>query len=190
MSIVGLGSALIIPSVHNLATLDRALEAPPSAVLLVDVHIGNVGPLARKCHAAGHKVLVRPDLIEGLKSDSRGITLLKQEFNVDGAFTGSVSTARFAKKAGLDVYWRFFLLDTRALDSAAKQMSTLPWDGYEIAPGPLALQCAETLIASSGNKPLVAGGFVSTQEQVDALFAAGYSAVNTSDQSLWPKSNH
>lgn len=180
---------MTIPSVHNLATLDAAIDCPPTAILLADVHLGNVGPLAKRCKAAGHKVLVRPDLIEGLRSDKRGITLLKQEFSVDGAFTGSISTARHAQKAGLDVYWRFFLLDSRALDSAANQMNTLPWDGFEIAPGPLALQYADALVASAGQKPLIAGGFISDRQVTESLFDAGYSAINTSDRSLWSQSS-
>lgn len=185
MTLIPQGGRMIIPSVHNLATLDVAIDRPPSAILLADVHLGNVGPLARRCKSAGHTVLVRPDLIEGLRSDKRGITLLKQEFSVDGTFTGSASTARLAKRAGLDVYWRFFLLDSRALDSAASQMHTLPWDGFEVAPGPLALQCADALIASAGQKPLIAGGFISDEPLAEALFDAGYSAINTSDRSLW-----
>ncbi|WP_182354740.1 glycerol-3-phosphate responsive antiterminator [Flaviflexus huanghaiensis] len=186
MPIIERNGRVIIPSIHNLATLDAAIDAPPSVILLADVHLGNVGPLARKCKGAGHKVLVRPDLIQGLKSDKRGITLLKQEFAVDGAFTGSASTARLAHQAGLEVYWRFFLLDTRSLDSAAHQMNTMPWDGFEIAPGPMALQCAEVLVSSAASKPLIAGGFVSSLDMVNALFDAGYSAINTSDRSLWP----
>lgn len=180
-------SRLIIPSVHRLATLDRALEGPPSAVLLADVHVGNIGPLARRCREAGHKVLVRPDLVQGLRSDQRGITLLKQEFSVDGTFTGSASTARLAQKVGLEVYWRFFLVDSRALDTAASQMNTMPWDGFEIAPGPLALQFARPLLASAGSKPLIAGGFISDDATAGALFDAGYSAVNTSCTDIWPK---
>lgn len=185
MPIIRRGDRAIIPSVQSLAHLDAALAAPGPAVLLTDVHIGNIGPLAKRCQKTGHKVFVRPDLIEGLKSDRRGITLLKQEFNVDGVFTGSTSTARQAKQVGLDVYWRFFLLDRRALQSAANQMGTLPWDGYEIAPGPMALMCSEALLASAGRKPLIAGGFVSTAKTANALFDAGFSAINTSDPVLW-----
>ncbi|MFT0846348.1 glycerol-3-phosphate responsive antiterminator [Actinomycetaceae bacterium L2_0104] len=185
MPIIHRGDRAIIPSVQSLANLDAALESPGPAILLTDIHIGNVGPLSQRCQKAGHKVLVRPDLIEGLKSDRRGITLLKQEFNVDGVFTGSAATARQARQVGLDVYWRFFLLDRKALQSAANQMGTLPWDGYELAPGPMALMCADTLMASAGHKPLIAGGFVSTPEMAGALFKAGFSAINTSDSSLW-----
>lgn len=187
MTIIERGSRVVIPSVHNLATLDAAIDAPPSVVLLANVHLGNVGPLARKCRSAGHKVLVRADMVQGLKADKRGITLLKQEFAVDGIFTGSSSTARLAHQAGMAVYWRFFLLDTRSLDSAANQMNTMPWDGFEIAPGPMALHCAESLISSAGSKPLIAGGFISTEEMANELFDAGYSAINTSDRSLWPR---
>lgn len=86
--IIPTGSATVIPSVHRLAALDRALEADAPAVLLTDAHIGNVHALADRCHEAGKAILVRPDLMEGLRADKLGLTILAKDIGVDGIFTG------------------------------------------------------------------------------------------------------
>ena len=82
--IIPTGSATVIPSVHRLAALDRALEADAPAVLLTDAHIGNVHVLADRCHEAGKAILVRPDLMEGLRADKLGLTILAKDIGVDG----------------------------------------------------------------------------------------------------------
>ena len=134
--IIPTGSATVIPSVHRLAALDRALEADAPAVLLTDAHIGNVHALADRCHEAGKAILVRPDLMEGLRADKLGLTILAKDIGVDGIFTGSAATARLAQQAGMSVYWRFFLLDSRALETAVVQAAHSLCDGFELVPGP------------------------------------------------------
>ena len=174
------------PSVHRLAALDRALEADAPAVLLTDAHIGNVHALADRCHEAGKAILVRPDLMEGLRADKLGLTILAKDIGVDGIFTGSAATARLAQQAGMSVYWRFFLLDSRALETAVVQAAHSLCDGFELVPGPAALAQGAPLIDEAGDRPVIAGGFVNSREVASSLFAAGFSGVTTSEQSLWP----
>ena len=184
--IVPTGSATVIPSVHRLAALDRALEADAPAVLLTGAHIGNVHALADRCHEAGKAILVRPDLMEGLRADKLGLTILAKDIGVDGIFTGSAATARLAQQAGMSVYWRFFLLDSRALETAVVQAAHSLCDGFELVPGPAALAQGAPLIDEAGDRPVIAGGFVNSREVASSLFAAGFSGVTTSEQSLWP----
>lgn len=176
---------IVIPSVHRLATLDDALSAPAPCVLLTHVHVANVGNLAKHCHDSGKSVLVRPDLVEGFKPDATGMKLLRQAFHVDGVFTSSLSTARHALEAGLQVYWRVFLLDSRALETSLATMAEGDWTGFEVVPGPMALLMSSTMLGAAGGRPLVAGGFVSDAGLASALFDAGYSAVSTSAKPLW-----
>lgn len=184
--IIPTGSATVIPSVHRLAALDRALEADAPAVLLTDAHIGNVHALADRCHEAGKAILVRPDLMEGLRADKLGLTILAKDIGVDGIFTGSAATARLAQQAGMSVYWRFFLLDSRALETAVVQAAHSLCDGFELVPCPAALAQGAPLIDEAGDRPVIAGGFVNSREVASSLFAAGFSGVTTSEQSLWP----
>ncbi len=179
------GGRIVIPSVHRLATLDEAISAPAPCVLLTNVHVANVGNLAKHCRESGKSVLVRPDLVEGFKPDATGMKLLRQAFHVDGVFTSSLSTARHALDAGLQVYWRVFLLDSRALATSLATVAERAWTGFEVVPGPMALLLASTVREAAGGRPLVAGGFVSDADLAASLFDAGYAAVSTSSKSLW-----
>lgn len=185
MSVIPAGSATVVASVHKLSRLDDALHSPAPCVLLTNVHVGNIASLVEHCHSMGKPVFVRPDLVEGLRSDAIGIRLLKQAFHVDGVFTSLVQTGHHALDVGLDVFWRVFLLDSRALETSLAAMGNSPWTGFEFVPGPMALRFASAPMEASQGRPLVAGGFVSDVGAARELFAAGYSAVNTSSGSVW-----
>lgn len=86
----------------------------------------------------------------------------------------------------MSVYWRFFLLDSRALETAVVQAAHSLCDGFELVPGPAALAQGAPLIDEAGDRPVIAGGFVNSREVASSLFAAGFSGVTTSEQSLWP----
>jgi len=185
MTVIPAGSRTVVASLYNLAHLHDALHSSAPCVLLTNVHIGNIASLTQECHAMGKPVFVRPDLVEGLKSDQRGILLLRQAFGVDGVFTSSVVTGNHALEAGLDVFWRVFLLDSRALETSLSTMPTSRWTGFEIVPGPMALTVAGSVLQAAGGRPVIAGGFVSGEEIAGQLFDAGYSAVNTSSRRVW-----
>jgi len=51
---------------------------------------------------------------------------------------------------------------------------------------PAALAQGAPLIDEAGDRPVIAGGFVNSREVASSLFAAGFSGVTTSEQSLWP----
>lgn len=184
MSIITRGMRTVIPSIQDVSGMNEALDTAAPAVLIVGASIFNIAAAVRRCHTAGKKVLVRPDLIAGLRSDRTGIRLLATEAKVDGVFTGSSTTARLCADAQLPVFWRQFLLDSVSVNKLCTAIPHHSWDGIELVPGPAVKKCAGLLTLDT-EKIYFAGGLISTQQEVDELFESGIDAVITSTSSLW-----
>lgn len=180
-----IAASTVIPSVRRLAQLDLALPAPSPYVLLSNTHIGNLGELSRLCQQHGKSVLVHVDLIGGFKPDRDGMRLLRNMFGVGGVFTQSSQVVGVAQKLDIKAIYRLFMVDSRFMDRGLQSLSEVRPDGIEILPGPIALRIAEEVTALANGVPKIAGGFISTESEAREIFAAGYTAITTSNSQLW-----
>lgn len=176
---------MVIPSIRNLKDLEKALYSGSEYLLLSEVHIGNLQDLTKKCHQLNKKVLVHLDLIEGLAKDAKGVKWLKEMYKVDGVISPNIRILNSAKKMGLICIYRVFLLDSRSLDQALTSLKHLDLDGVEVLPGIFAINFIEEFLNVNTKIPLLAGGFLNTQQKIDCVFEAGFNAVTTSNKELW-----
>lgn len=174
----------IVPSIRVLKDLDYALESPLDIILLSEVHIGNLKSLAQICHKKNKKVLVNVDLVNGFSPDKMGVKLLKDLFMVDGILTSNMVTISMCKSAGLFTIQRFFLMDSKAVDSSLKSFKKSQADAVELLPSPLAPKFADE-IAKNKKIPILAGGFVDSKKNVDKFKKLGFNGVTTSTKTLW-----
>lgn len=165
--------------------LDAALECPSREVLLTGAHIGNLAPLTRRIHDAGKLAMVHSDFIGGFRPDAVGVRLLKNQFGVDAMFSSSAAVLREAHKWGLGSYLRIFLVDSRSLDKAVESIRGFEGDGVELLPGPVAGRILDQFRSQLPARQILAGGFISTVEEVSALRALGFDGVTTSSNSTW-----
>lgn len=175
----------VIPSVRHLKELEAALVSTSRYVLLTNVHIGNLEPLAKKCIGAGHEVLVHCDLIGGFKPDREGIRLLKNMFGVTGVLTQSAQVVSYAQKAGMAGILRVFIMDSRSLEKGIQVLQDSRPDGIEVLPGALAHRYWELFEPYQDDTTLIAGGMIVTQKECDSLFDRGYRALTASSPGLW-----
>ncbi|MGO1593286.1 MAG: glycerol-3-phosphate responsive antiterminator [Ancrocorticia sp.] len=175
----------IIPSVRRLKDLDLAAQCPSDFVLLSEVHIGNLEPLAAVLADAGKMVLVHADLIGGFKADRDGIKLLRNMFHVDGVLSQSAHVVSAAKKAKLLAIQRVFIMDSRSLDRSLASLGEARPDGIEVLPGALASRYYDLFEQWSDSSALIAGGMVRTRDEADDLFDLGYEAITASTPELW-----
>ncbi len=175
----------IIPSVRRLKDLELAVQGRSDFVLLSEVHIGNLEPLATRCTQAGKKVLVQADLIGGFKADRDGVKLLRNMFHVDGVLSQSAHVVSAAKKAKLLAVQRVFILDSRSLDRSLTALGESRPDGIEVLPGSLASRYFDLFDQWGESAALIAGGMVRTSEEAEELFDLGYEAITSSTTDLW-----
>ncbi|WP_408008200.1 glycerol-3-phosphate responsive antiterminator [Pseudalkalibacillus sp. A8] len=175
---------VIIPSVRDLKFLNKALHSPSPYMLLSDTHIGNLKMLTKECHKEGKKVLVHLDLVGGLNKDNMGLKLLKDLFKVDGIISPNAKLINRSKELGLIAVHRLFLLDSRSLESGLKAIKESDLNAVEVLPGPFS-KAFLPQIKQVTDAPILAGGFISTKDDVIELFNAGIQGLTCSNPALW-----
>lgn len=129
----------------------------------------------------GKFVFVHIDLAEGIGKDRAGIAWLKG-LGADGIITTRTQLVRAAADCGLLAIQRFFVLDSKGMNSIAENVGKAAPDMIEIMPGVI----PKALKLFSGQKiPVIAGGLIETEHEVTVALSAGAFAVSTGKRLLW-----
>jgi glycerol uptake operon antiterminator len=173
----------VIAAVRDDQHLELALASPVSTVFLLSGSINNMGESCRRLLESGRRCFLHVDLIEGLRPDQQGITFIASQFHPTGVITTKPACVKWAQSLGLLAVQRIFLLDSTALQDGVRHIRACPPDLVEVMPGvsPKAI----SLAVQAFGRPLIAGGLISTRDEVYAALAAGALAVSTSEADLW-----
>ena len=107
----------------------------------------------KKAKANNKYIFVHIDLAEGSGKDSTGIKWLSQ-LGVDGIISTKAQLIRSAKDCGLTAIQRFFVLDSKGMNSISEMIDTTRPDLIEIMPG--VIPKALSLFSEKGI-PVIAG---------------------------------
>jgi len=176
----------IVPAVRDLTRLRQALSVGASVVIVFSPSIDMVEEMAAQAQQADALLLVHADMMEAIASDAAGLRFLAR-IGVAGVATTRTQTMTMAHQAGLLVTFRAFLIDSAALVTVAKIVERNHPDVVEALPAPILSHLPPYYIDDLG-VPILAGGLVRAQSDVDAAIAAGATAISTSTESLWGKS--
>ena len=175
----------ILPAVRKMKDFDKALETNQDSIVILESRLAQLKSLVAYVKRANKQVLVHFDLIQGLKSDEYGMEFLIREAKPDGVLSTRGNIIQLAKKQKLLAIQRMFLLDSLALDQNLKLISRFQPDCIEVLPGLMPSVIHQ--IYEQTKLPVIAGGLITTKEEVQAAFDAGAIAVSTSKTSLWNK---
>ncbi len=161
-------------------------EACSSKVKIIFILFGDVVILPELVKLAKKKdkiVFVHIDLIEGLENKEISAKYIKDFTDADGIISTNSNVVKAGNELGLMTIQRFFMLDSMALEKAQKLMKYNHADAFEILPGIMPKIIRK--ISSSSEKPIIAGGLITEDE--DAYFALehGAAAISTTKRSLW-----
>lgn len=78
---------------------------------------------------------------------------------------------------------RIFLIDNSALEKSCKLLESTQPDAIEVLPG--GMPSVIRKVKDRTNLPILAGGFISSREDVELALQAGAEAVTTSNKNLW-----
>lgn len=173
----------VIAAVKGREAFDRALDSPVSVIFLLGGDILTVGKYASDARAAGKKLYLHMDLIEGMGRDEAAIRYVAEAVRPEGIISTKASVVKWAKAAGLRTVFRIFIVDSQSRKTAGSNIGGLKADAVEIMPGIMPEVIRD--FAASGSATYIAGGLVSTSEQVTAALRAGAAAVSTSAEQLW-----
>ena len=135
----------------------------------------------KKAKANNKYIFVHIDLAEGIGKDRTGIKWLSQ-LGADGIISTRAQLIKSAKECGLTAIQRFFVLDSKGMNSISEMIDTARPDLIEIMPG--VIPKALSLFSEKGI-PVIAGGLIETKAEVTAALGSGAVAVSTGKNNLW-----
>lgn len=123
------------------------------------------------------------DFIDGLSSKDAAVDFVKYYTCADGIVTTKPNQVKRAHSLKLMTVQRYFVFDTIAMYNIKKQMTLTTADAVEILPGVIPL--VNKYLSSDGQEPLIVGGFINTQEEIENALSSGALAITTSIPNLW-----
>lgn len=174
----------VIPALRVPRDIERVCHLSGRVVFLLGTSLGDYAEQMTVLRDAGHSVFVHVDLVEGLKGDSAGLDFLFKEALPDGVISTHKGVLDLAKKNGLLRILRVFMLDSEAMSKGRHLVQSVRPDFVELLPG-VAVSSVEDKNLKGFSSPLIAGGLVSSIEQIHSILRKGIIAVSTSESSLW-----
>jgi len=174
----------IIPAARSMEVFKAALTHTivPSVVLLFG-DINSLPVLIAQAKESKKRIILHLDLFDGIGKDKAGIRFLAR-LGITAIITTKSHLCRLARDEGMIVIQRLFLMDSDSLRTGLSLVRSFKPDAIEILPGTVPASVVEEIVRETG-LPVLAGGLIRTQEDVDHAIERGISAVSTSRQELW-----
>ena len=178
-----LESAPIIAAVRDEAGLVKVMDSPAQVVFLLHATLTGVREQVERIKASGKLCFVHLEMIAGLSRDLVALEYLRSEAAPDGIITTKPNLVQPAKDLGLYTVQRLFILDSLSIQTGLKMIQSNHTDLIEIMPGIIPKVITE--IKKHSRLPVIAGGMISTKEEIIELLKVGVIAVSTSSAELW-----
>lgn len=160
---------------------EAALNGPAQVIFYLSADLLTVDGRIREAHEKGKLLMIHIDLAEGIGKDRAGIRYLKT-CGADGILSTRANLIRLAREQELLAIQRFFLLDSKGLESIDEMLKSSSPHMMELMPGVIDKAIARFC---KGNIPVIAGGLIETKAEVTSALGHGATAVSTGNTELW-----
>ena len=160
---------------------DEALKSPAQILFYLSANLLTVQERICQAHAVGKYVMIHMDLAEGIGKDRAGIAFVAN-CGADGILSTKANIIRYAKEHNLVAIQRFFMLDSKGMDSVQEMLKVSCPHLMEIMPGVI---CKAITKFSTCGIPVIAGGLIQTKAEVTGALGCGAAAVSTGSSELW-----
>jgi glycerol uptake operon antiterminator len=167
--------------------LDDALVSRAPVVFVLRGNGLQIGHLVQRVHAAGKLVAVHVDLVGGLRADRASVAWLAGS-GVDAVISSHGQLMAPIRHEGMTAILRLLLTRRSLLDTAVGAIARSNPNIVEVLPGVI-LPSVAALLPDFG-VPVLAGGFIRTSSDVDAVLSTGALGVTTSTGQLWGGREH
>ncbi|MDF2726079.1 MAG: antiterminator [Paenibacillus sp.] len=172
-----------IASVQKEADLDAAIRSKVNVVFLLAGSLLNVRELTEQLKLAGKHVFLHMEFIEGLAADRSGVAYLARHVKPTGIISTKSMVIKAAKDHGLMAIQRIFLIDRNAVLRGIKAVEQNVPDAVEVMPGIMPRIIRE--VTTMTPLPIIAGGLVANQREIDEGLEAGALGISVGTASLW-----
>lgn len=174
----------VITAVKDDDALRKAIKSKHEVIFILYGDIITMNDKVNAVIKAGKVPFLHVDMVDGLASNPVVLEYIYKHFKKDcGIITTKSQIARKAIDMNMKVVQRYFMLDSLSVKSAMDNINKVKADAIEIMPGiiPSVIQ----KMARQINIPIIAGGLISTKEEVDLIMKSGAISVSTSREDLW-----
>jgi glycerol uptake operon antiterminator len=172
----------VISAVKSMEDLEKSLSRGSRIMFVLFGDLLTIPGIVSRLKNAGKVVMIHIDLIEGLAAREVAVDYLWENTGADGILSTKANLIKRAKNRGSLTIQRFFVLDSMALINIEKQFPLEYADAMEILPGVMPKVIAK--IVHITKKPIIAGGLVSDQEDVQNSLKAGAVSVSSTNLDL------
>ncbi|OCA84511.1 antiterminator [Bacillus sp. FJAT-27225] len=183
VNIVDLVQSQVIASVKEEADIEKAIKSKANIVFLLTGNLINMKDYVDRLRKAGKQIFIHIDFIEGLSNTKSAIQFIAYTWNPTGIITTKSSLIKYAKEAKMMTIQRIFLIDGAAISKGIEMSLSCKPDAIEVLPG--LMPTIIDRLAGSVNIPVIAGGLISSKEDILQGLEAGALAISSGNPALW-----
>jgi glycerol uptake operon antiterminator len=176
----------IIGAIKNESGLKACLTSKSQVIFVLYGDICNIKRIIDTIKSANKIAIVHIDLIAGLSNSEIAVNYLAENTDLDGIISTKYNLIKAGNEKGLITVQRIFIIDSLAIKSLNNNLKQGRMDFIEILPGVMPKVIKK--IVSGTKVPIIAGGLISDQEDIQNSLDAGAIGVSTTKEDLWIKS--
>ncbi|TDM12947.1 glycerol-3-phosphate responsive antiterminator [Macrococcus bovicus] len=174
---------MILPAVRDFKDIEKLSKSNYKQCVILDTHIGHLGNILAMLK--DKQVFIHLDLIKGLSGEEAAVEYIFQKYKPYGIISTKTKIIKRASQLGVKTILRVFIIDSSALKRSIGIIEQCDADYVEVLPG-IASKVIQEVRQKTG-KPIIAGGLIDQEEEVEQALAHGAFAVTTSRRELWEK---
>lgn len=183
LNIVDLVQSQVIASIKNEEDIEKAISSHANIVFLLTGNLLNMTNYLEKLNKANKHVFIHIDFIEGLSNTKSAIKYIAQRWKPTGIITTKNSLIKYAKEEKLMTIQRIFLIDRSAIQKGIDMCRSCKPDAIEVLPG--LMPSIIDKLTKEIDLPIIAGGLISSKEEILQGLEAGALAISSGDPNLW-----
>ncbi len=173
----------VLPAVRKMKDFDFILKSEHELFIILETRIAQLQQIAQYARKFNKKILVHADLINGLKVDQYGMEFLVRHVKVDGIISTRANVISLAKKSDIVAIQRLFAIDSSAIEKNIELIEKTKPDYIEVLPGIIPSVISD--IVQRTGIPVIAGGLIKKDEDIQNALQNGAVAITTSNKELF-----
>lgn len=173
----------IIAALKDIKSVEIAMNSAPRVCFILGGDIISAPKMVKALKMAGKKVFVHIDMISGMGTDSAAVKYVARAWKPSGIITTRKGLIKCAKDEGLKTVQRIFLLDSTSIKSGITMINNSKPDIVEVVPGVISKAISE--IKNNISQQVIAGGMITTIQEVKNALNAGAKGISTSSKDIW-----
>lgn len=163
--------------------MEKFVQTDYRSCVLLDTHIGHLDGIFNYLKKEQIETFIHIDLIKGMSHDEFACEYIIQNYKPKGIISTKTKVIKRAKDLDTVTVLRVFIIDSHALERSIQLIERTEPDYVEVLPGVASKAIQQ--IKEATQIPVIAGGLISDEVEIDTAVDYGAHLVTTSKRALW-----